>query len=86
MSEDTGKSYTVEGMTCGHCVRAVREEVSRVTGVSALDVDLESGRLTVRGDGISDEAVKDAVAEAGYRVAAVSGATQGAEPASAASS
>ena len=68
MSEDTEKNYTVEGMTCGHCVLSVHEEASQVAGVSALDVDLESGRLTVRGDGVADEAVKDAVAEAGYRV------------------
>lgn len=68
MNQDTEKSYRVEGMTCGHCVLAVREEVSLVTGVSALDVDLESGRLTVRGHGVPDEAVKEAVAEAGYRV------------------
>jgi copper chaperone len=68
MSEDTEKSYTVEGMSCRHCVLSVRGEVSQVAGVSALDVDLESGRLTVRGDGVTDEAVKEAVAEAGYRV------------------
>jgi copper chaperone len=68
VSEDTERSYTVEGMTCGHCVLSVREEVSQVPGVSALDVDLEFGRLTVRGEGVADEAVRDAVAEAGYRV------------------
>jgi copper chaperone len=68
MNEDTEKTYTVEGMTCAHCVLSVREEVSQVTGVSALDVDLESGRLTVRGQGMADAAVRNAVAEAGYRV------------------
>ena len=64
------KSYTVVGMTCDHCVRSVREEVSEVDGVEAVDIDLASGRLRVRGDQVSDEAVRDAVVEAGYEVAA----------------
>jgi copper chaperone len=63
-------SYTVEGMTCSHCVLSVREEVSEVAGVAAVDVDLASGRLAVSGRGIDGRAVRAAVAEAGYEVAA----------------
>lgn len=63
------RSYTVQGMTCDHCVRSVREEVSEVAGVERVDVDLDSGRLTVGGAGFSDEAVRAAVDEAGYEVA-----------------
>ena len=63
------KTYTVTGMTCAHCVLSVREEVGEVAGVEALDVDLATGRLAVRGDGIDDAAIADAVAEAGYEVA-----------------
>ena len=60
-------SYTVVGMTCGHCVNAVTEEVSAVPGVSTVDVDLESGGLTVSSDAPVDEAaVRAAVEEAGY--------------------
>ena len=63
-------SYTVVGMTCGHCVSSVTEEVSAVPGVSAVDVDLESGGLTVTSDAPVDEAaVRAAVEEAGYSVA-----------------
>ena len=63
-------SYTVAGMTCGHCVNAVTEEVSAVPGVTAVDVDLASGRLTVTSDDpVADEAVRAAVDEAGYEVA-----------------
>jgi copper chaperone len=62
--------YAVEGMTCGHCVLSVREEVSEVGGVSAVDVELASGRLTVTGRRVSDDAVRAAVADAGYQVAA----------------
>jgi copper chaperone len=63
------KTYTVTGMTCEHCVLSVREEVSEVTGVRAVDVDLASGRLVVRGDDVDGAAVEAAVAEAGYEVA-----------------
>ena len=63
-------SYTVVGMTCGHCVSAVTEEVGAVPGVTAVDVDLASGGLTVTGTGPVDEgAVRTAVEEAGYEVA-----------------
>jgi copper chaperone len=64
------REYTVEGMTCSHCVLSVREEVSEVAGVSAVDVDLASGRLTVIGTDVDDQAVRSAVADAGYEVAA----------------
>jgi copper chaperone len=66
----TEKTYTVVGMTCEHCVLSVREEVAEVAGVTTVDVDLASGRLAVRGDDVSDSAVRAAVAEAGYGVAA----------------
>ena len=62
-------SYTVAGMTCGHCVNAVTEEVSQIPGVTAVDVDLASGALTVTGETpVDDGAVRAAVEEAGYAV------------------
>jgi copper chaperone CopZ len=67
MTIDT-RIYTVNGMTCPHCVASVREEVSEVPGVTAVDVELSSGHLTVTGDAIRDAAIRDAVAEAGYEV------------------
>lgn len=61
--------FTVVGMTCGHCVRSVTEEVSEIPGVTEVAVDLESGRLTVSSDQpLSDDAVRAAVDEAGYRL------------------
>ena len=63
-------SYTVVGMTCGHCVSAVTEEVSQVPGVTGVDVDLASGALTVTGEtAVDGGAVRAAVEEAGYEVA-----------------
>ena len=62
-------TYTVVGMTCGHSVNAVTEEVGQVPGVTAVDVDLESGALTVTAVSPVDEAaVRAAVEEAGYAV------------------
>ncbi|MBI1377897.1 MAG: cation-transporting ATPase [Frankiales bacterium] len=59
--------WTVQGMTCGHCVHAVTEEVSAIPGVSGVEVDLESGRVTVESaEAPSEDAVRAAVDEAGY--------------------
>ena len=62
------RTYTVDGMTCGHCVAAVTEEVSKVGGLSDVNVDLATKTLTVTGDPIDDDAVRAAVDEAGYAV------------------
>lgn len=62
------RTFTVDGMTCEHCRAAVVEEVVAVAGITEVDLDLESGRLVVRGDRVDDEAVAAAVAEAGYSV------------------
>ncbi|MFC9971998.1 heavy-metal-associated domain-containing protein [Spirillospora sp. NPDC050679] len=64
-------TYTVAGMTCGHCVGSVKQEVGQVAGVTAVDVDLASGQVTVTSDGPLDDAlIRDAVEEAGYEVKA----------------
>jgi copper chaperone len=63
-------SYVVTGMTCQHCVHAVREEVGAVAGVDQVSVDLDSGKLTVVGnDDVPFAAIAAAVDEAGYAVA-----------------
>jgi copper chaperone CopZ len=62
-------AYSVPGISCGHCRRAITGEVSQVAGVSAVDVDLEAKTVTVSGAGFSDAAVRDAIDEAGYDVA-----------------
>ena len=67
---DKTRDYTVEGMTCSHCARSVREEVADLRGVNVVDVDLGSGRMTVTGSEIDDDAVRAAVAKAGYELAA----------------
>ncbi|HEY8544922.1 MAG TPA: heavy metal-associated domain-containing protein [Acidimicrobiales bacterium] len=62
-------NYQVSGMTCGHCVSAVTQEVTALPGVTDVDVDLASGRVTVTSDQpVDPAAVKAAVEEAGYEV------------------
>ena len=67
----TTSTYTVTGMTCSHCVASVREEVAKVDGVSAVDVELATGTVIVQSEGPVDRAaVVAAVDEAGYEVTA----------------
>jgi len=67
------QSYPVTGMTCGHCVASVTEELEELAGVQEVSVDLVAGgtsTVTVTSDQpLTDDAVKAAVAEAGYQVA-----------------
>ena len=62
-------TYTVPGLSCGHCKDAVTEEVTEVDGVDGVDVDLETKLVVVRGEGVSDEDVRAAIREAGYEAA-----------------
>jgi copper ion binding protein len=62
-------TYTVKGMTCGHCVTSVKEEVGEIPGVAGVQVDLGTGLMTVESDTPLDAAqIRSAVAEAGYEV------------------
>jgi copper chaperone len=62
-------SFIVAGMTCGHCVSSVTEEVSALPGVTDVTVDLASGRLTVTSAApLQTERVRTAVEEAGYQL------------------
>ncbi len=64
------RQYTVTGMTCGHCVASVTEEVQEVPGVEDVAVVLETGSLTVTSNQPVDEgAIRAAVEEAGYQLA-----------------
>jgi copper ion binding protein len=68
MSEQS--TWTVTGMTCGHCVASVTEEVSELSGVEDVQVDLETGAVVVTSAGPLDRAaVAAAVEEAGYALA-----------------
>ena len=64
------ESFNVVGMTCGHCVAAVSSEVSRIDGVTKVEVDLTSGVVTVESDRpVDPNAFAAAIDEAGYALA-----------------
>ena len=65
----TTVSFTVPGMTCGHCEAAVKGEVGKVTGVAGVDVDLTTKLVTVAGTDLDAEAIVAAIDEAGFEVA-----------------
>jgi copper chaperone len=63
----TTHSYSVPGISCDHCKRAIEGEVSAVADVASVDVDVEARRVTVVGG--DDAAIRAAIDEAGYEVA-----------------
>jgi copper chaperone CopZ len=69
----TTATYTVTGMTCGHCVSAVTEELRALPGVQAVEIDLVSGGASgvtiTSAEPLNETAVRDAVVEAGYVLA-----------------
>ena len=71
MSSSTSTAtYTVTGMTCGHCVASVTEEVSEIPGVADVQVVLETGELSITSaEPLDPSVVRDAVVEAGYDLA-----------------
>lgn len=60
---------TVQGMTCGNCVKHVKEAISELAGVSNVEIELEGGKVTIESAAALDSAVvSEAVTEAGYTV------------------
>ena len=66
----TTRTYTVEGMSCGHCVNAITGEVTKLDGIAGVDVDLEAKTVAVTGEALDDAAIRAAIDEAGYAVVA----------------
>ena len=62
-------TYSVPGIHCAHCGMSIREEVSELEGVEAVDVDVDAKVVTIRGRELSDERLRAAIEEAGYEAA-----------------
>jgi copper chaperone CopZ len=64
------RRIAVTGMTCDHCANAVRAEISKLPGVTGVDVDVTAGAVRVCGDPLPGDApLREAVEEAGYEFA-----------------
>ena len=62
-------TITVSGMTCGHCVKSVTEELSKIAGVKEVKVDLESGNVDITSENELVQAdLTQAIQEAGYEI------------------
>jgi copper chaperone len=62
-------TYTVPAMHCGNCTAAVEREISQVPGVELVEAELATKLVVVRGKGVDDAAVREAIKEAGYEAA-----------------
>jgi copper chaperone len=62
-------TYTVGGISCGHCKAAVEQEVGQVPGVEFVQADVDTKLVVVRGEGLDDSALRAAIDEAGYEAA-----------------
>ncbi len=60
------QTFDVSGMTCGHCVRAVTEAVRGVDPAAVVEVDLKTGKVTVRDGKAPASMIRDVIAAEGY--------------------
>lgn len=62
-------TITVSGMTCGHCVNSVTEELSKISGVKEVKVDLDSGKVDITSESeLAQADLSEAIQEAGYEI------------------
>jgi copper chaperone len=66
MPATSNLSYNVPEMSCGHCVAAITGEVTKLEGVSAVSIDLETKVVSVTGADLQDAAIRRAITEAGF--------------------
>ena len=62
------KTILVEGMSCEHCVKAVKAALSELTEVNSVEVDLSLKKVVVEGENLVEEKLREAIDEAGYEV------------------
>jgi len=63
--------YRVSDMTCEHCRKTIVSALSQLDGVERVEVDLESKTVTVTGEGMRDDDLRAAIADAGYEAEVV---------------
>lgn len=66
----SSRSIAVTGMACDHCASAVRAEISKLPGITDVDVDVAVGTVRITGDPLpGDSPLRAAIEEAGYEFA-----------------
>ncbi|MSU02461.1 cation transporter [Tissierella pigra] len=60
------KTLLVEGMSCGHCEKAVKNALNELAGVTKVEVDLSTKTVEVEGESLDGTLIKDAIEDAGY--------------------
>ncbi|HRO67952.1 MAG TPA: heavy-metal-associated domain-containing protein [Pseudobdellovibrionaceae bacterium] len=66
------KTYTLDGMTCGSCVKSVKAQVCKLPGVETCEVEIN--KVTLTGKALDDKAIEGAVSKAGYTMTGISNA------------
>ncbi len=62
-------TVNIKGMSCNHCVMAVSQALKQMSGVRAVDVDLENGKATIEHEKAMDMSrVKEIIEKAGYEI------------------
>lgn len=64
----TEQAFIVSGMTCNHCVSSVSAELNKIPSVENVEIDLETGRVTIQADHVTHDQIRAAIDEAGYAV------------------
>lgn len=62
------KVLLVDGMSCGHCEKAVKSALLELEGINKVEVDLSSKKVEIEGDNLQDNLIKEAIEDAGYDV------------------
>lgn len=62
------KTLIVEGMTCGHCEKAVKNALNELEGVRNVEVNLGEKQVVVEGENLEDSKLREAIDDAGYDI------------------
>ena len=66
------KVLIVEGMSCGHCKKAVETALGKLEGIATVNVDLSAKKVEVEGNNLVEELLKETIEDAGYDVVQIS--------------
>lgn len=62
------KTILIEGMSCGHCVKAVEDALKELDNISKVNVDLANNKAEIEGENLEEGILKETIDEAGYKV------------------